>query len=67
MFYCAECATENSWPSTAPFFSRGKCEMCHSFALCNDLPSGLLPEPGEAPPTQGQIDAAIKSITGGQA
>ncbi len=42
MFYCGACAENKGWPSTA-MKSEGKCELCKKNAVCNDLPSWLLP------------------------
>jgi hypothetical protein len=46
MFYCGECATDLGWPDT-PFKSSGRCEMCAQGAICNDMPSGRLPDSTE--------------------
>lgn len=44
MFYCDPCARHNAWPRT-PYKSHGQCEMCGDLAVCNDMPSDMLPDP----------------------
>ena len=44
MFYCNECAKENSYPETM-FKSIGICECCRTKNTCNERPSSLLPKP----------------------
>ena len=46
MFYCDECARRKRWPETVTT-SRGPCEICGRTAVCNEMPSRLLPLPGE--------------------
>jgi hypothetical protein len=46
MFYCNPCAEECGWPQTMAK-SSGRCEVCEKGAVCNDLPSRLLPMPME--------------------
>lgn len=41
MFYCDNCAEKNGWPETFTK-SRGVCEMCEEYHICNDRPSHLL-------------------------
>ncbi len=45
MFYCNPCAEARSWPTDTLMRSRGRCELCGTGAICNDVPSGLLPLP----------------------
>lgn len=48
MFYCTPCAKPRGWPETVSK-SSGKCEICNKVAICNDLPSKLLPMPKLGP------------------
>lgn len=54
MFYCDPCARLRVWPRT-PYKSHGRCEMCGEVAVCNDLPSSLLPDPDYSIPTDYEI------------
>jgi len=40
MFYCDDCAGD--WPKSHTK-SLGTCEICRKHALCNDVPSNMLP------------------------
>lgn len=42
MFYCDPCRTRNKWPESFAQ-SAGRCEICAERAICNDIPSRLLP------------------------
>jgi len=44
VFYCDECRKAKDWPESIGK-SVGKCEMCEKKAVCNDVPSRLLPLP----------------------
>ena len=44
MFYCNPCAEKYGYPETM-FKSSGPCECCETDAVCNDMPSRLLPMP----------------------
>lgn len=46
MFYCDPCRDQRGWPDSI-FKSRGKCEVCRTVAVCNDVPSKYLPLPKE--------------------
>lgn len=48
MFYCDPCAKRKKWPMTLGQ-SRGTCEVCGVYAVCNDCPSSVLPEPQRNP------------------
>lgn len=48
MFFCESCRKEKGWP-TSGFQSRGKCEVCKSFASCHEVKSSLLPLPTLSP------------------
>ena len=45
MFYCNDCAAKNEWPQDTMLRSNGVCEICQTTAVCNDVPSKLLPIP----------------------
>lgn len=44
MFYCNECANNNEWPRTI-IKSKGDCEVCGIYSVCNECKSSQLPEP----------------------
>lgn len=48
MFYCEKCRVERGWPESFGK-SHGPCEICHTVAVCNDIPSRALPEPKRKP------------------
>lgn len=45
MFFCNACGDQRLWPRS---FSQsyGKCEICGKCDACSDIPSGILPAPG---------------------
>lgn len=45
MFYCDPCGTSRAWPTNTLMRSHGPCETCGTDAVCNDVPSSLLPLP----------------------
>ena len=46
MFYCDPCAEARNWPQSF-YGSWGNCEICGTRGICNDIPSGELPEAEE--------------------
>ena len=44
MFYCDPCAEPQGWPQSF-MKSKGRCEICGTTAVCNDVPSAQLPYP----------------------
>ena len=46
MFYCDVCRGKYAWPDSL-CKSIGPCEMCGVTAMCNDVPSSLLPDTGQ--------------------
>jgi hypothetical protein len=42
MFFCDSCADKNGWWQSLGR-SYGPCEVCKEKALCNEVPSSLLP------------------------
>lgn len=46
MFYCNPCAEPRGWPTDTLMRSRGRCEICGTGAVCNDVPSGMPPPAG---------------------
>lgn len=52
MFYCEKCRVGNTWPESFGK-SRGRCELCKEYAVCNDRPSSTFPAP---PQKQSIID-----------
>lgn len=44
MFYCNQCAEKNGYPKSIGR-SIGVCEICGTYADCNDVPSSQLPKP----------------------
>jgi len=50
MFYCDPCARPRGWPTRTLMSSHGRCECCGATAVCNDVPSSLLPLPADVEP-----------------
>lgn len=42
MFYCDNCAKQKNWPESL-FKSVGRCEICKSQSVCNDIHTTKLP------------------------
>jgi hypothetical protein len=61
MFFCDECRRKNQWPESF-MKSEGRCEICKTHSVCNDVPSRLLPIPGKTMEETREIDAKIDNL-----